>query len=462
MRLLKFNNWISLNESTPAFNTISSYPDKTFGFKVGNLDSSNVFIGGIGGDWDGSMPRALWFGQVANDWANTNNIQNNLIVSQKRSKLLTASGKMSDHYKGNLSSYAIDIKASGSSGDSLLAYIMSKFGHPEYKGGSWFNVNKDGYRYQIGWKVPNHFDHIHIGVKKINSSSDIQNTQPLANGLGAKLLSNPQIVNWFNLNVPDVASTITADSLNATLNKDPEHFEWFKKTFNLDENGDPIDTSKLLNKIKSKYSGQAAENIDLLTNEIISQGITNKYAIIGILSTIGKESQFIPKKEISYENTPNSRIRKIFGSRVNNLSDDQLTLLKKDIPAFWDRVYGPDDPTGISQKYGNDQPGDGSKYLGRGFNGITFKSNYKKYSELTGINIVDNPNLLDDPKIAAKVAVKFILTSLNKMGIDPNSFKSKKEAVRASVQANAGLGKNIEGSETLSNAEKISNNLDFS
>ncbi len=461
MRLLKFNNWISLNESAPAFDSSASYPDKTFGLPIGNVDSSSVFMGGIGGDWEGSMPRALWFGRVANDWAEANGRSNNLIVSQKRSKLLTSSGKVSDHFKGNLSSYAIDIKASGSDGDALLSYIMSRFGYPEYKGGSWFSVNRDGYRYQIGWKVPNHFDHIHIGVKKINSSSSPQIASS-NKGIGAKLLSNPKIVEWFRVNVPEVAATLTADSLNNTLSKDPEHFEWFKKTFNLDENGDPIDTSKLSSKIKSKYSGEAASNIDLLINEIISQGVTNKYAIIGILSTIGKESQFIPRKEASYENTANDRIRKIFGSRVRDLTDDQLTKLKENPSKFWDRVYGPDDPTGMAQQYGNTQPGDGSKYLGRGFNGITFKANYKKYSDLTSIDIVSNPDLLNDPTIAAKVAVKFILTSLNKMGIDPNSFKNKREAVRASVQANAGSGKNIEGSETLSNAEKISNNLDFS
>jgi hypothetical protein len=98
----------------------------------------------------------------------------NPFSSQKRSRVKTASGSVSDHYKGNLSAYAIDIPASGQKGDELLACIMKKFNngsHSSYKGGKWLNVNVGGYRYQFGWRVKDHYDHIHVGVKKIGSSS---------------------------------------------------------------------------------------------------------------------------------------------------------------------------------------------------------------------------------------------------------------------------------------------------
>jgi predicted chitinase len=178
-----------------------------------------------------------------------------------------------------------------------------------------------------------------------------------------------------------------------------------------------------------------------------------------MLSTIGKESGFIPKNEIPYTDTDNSRIRKIFGSRVKDLSDADLTKLKSNPSKFWDRVYGPDDPTGKSQQYGNTNPGDGEKYLGRGFNGITFKSGYAKYGKIVGIDLVSNPNQLNDPRIASKAAVAFFLNGIKAKGIDPNSFTNKRDAIRAFVQVNAGLGTNIEGSETLANAEKVSNNF---
>jgi predicted chitinase len=454
--MLKFNTWSSLTEGVVAFDPAANYPDKLFGYTVGSVDTAAVVPGGEGGDWGGSMPRALWFARVADDWAASKGKTKSLIMSQKRSRVLTASGNTSDHFKGNSNAYAVDIAASGATGDALLAHIMQKFGHPEYRGGSWFDINKNGYRYQIGWKVKNHFDHIHVGVKKIGSTRN--NFSNSGNTLGAKLLNNPNIRQWFNTNMPGIASTLTPEMLDQALIDNPQHFEWFRTTFSLNSNGDP-DSSGFSKKIKSNYTGQAASNIDLLVNEMTANGITNKYAIIGMLSTIGKESGFIPKNEIPYTDTDNSRIRKIFGSRVKDLSDADLTKLKSNPSKFWDRVYGPDDPTGKSQQYGNTNPGDGEKYLGRGFNGITFKSGYAKYGKIVGIDLVSNPNQLNDPRIASKAAVAFFLNGIKAKGVDPNSFTNKRDAIRAFVQVNAGLGTNIEGSETLANAEKVSNNF---
>ena len=34
-----------------------------------------------------------------------------------------------------------------------------------------YGVKKDGYRYQFGWRVPGHYDHIHVGVKKLGVKS---------------------------------------------------------------------------------------------------------------------------------------------------------------------------------------------------------------------------------------------------------------------------------------------------
>jgi len=297
------------------------------------------------------------------------------------------------------------------------------------------------------------------------------------NTRGEKIMNNKIITNWLFRTLPDIAPTITAASLEQTFNENPENYEWFKEKFGLDDKGNPVgapdittdsaDTKTATNaalaskKIKSKYSGTAAQNIDLLISEMEAHGITNKYAIVGILSTIGKESAFIPKNEIPYNNTPNRRIRKIFGARVKDLTDDELTALKANTTKFWDRVYGSDDPTGKSQQYGNNQPGDGAKYLGRGFNGITFKKGYEKYGKTVGLDLVTNPDLLNDPKVAAKAAVAYFLNGLKAKGIDPNSFTSKADAIKTFVQLNAGAATNIEGSETLAKAEQVSNNFDI-
>ena len=215
------------------------------------------------------------------------------------------------------------------------------------------------------------------------------------------------------------------------------------------------------------------EMVKKIVTALKKYGIVNPLVQKAILSVIGKESGFkINRDEVSYKNTANSRIRNIFGKRVKDLSDDELTELKSNDTKFWDRVYGPDDPTGMSQKYGNTNKGDGSKYLGRGFNGITFKSNYKKYMDLLNKNgtvadLVNNPKLLYDPEIAAELNALYFADGLSsklskkKYGNDdPNDFKDFKTALKAATNANAGWGRDIEGSEDLRRAEAYSAKFD--
>ena len=481
--MLTFNSWINLNESF-SFDPDANYPDKTFGFVMGDINSGKANIGGINDDWGGSMQRALAFGKVANDF-----VGKNIVSSQKRSRVKTASGNVSDHYEGSKDSYAVDVAANGEKGDALLAHLMQWCGHPEYKGGSWFNFNSGGYRYQIGWRVKGHFDHIHIGVRR-TTKSDTEPTTQIANTEnstqpakkevsvpgktpGEKILNNQVIVNWLFTMIPDLADGLTPDQLNKTFETNPEHFKWFKDKFGLNDNGDPIKTPNLSNdsndteelidnqlsnkEIQSNYSSNKADNIKLLTDEITSQGVTNKYAIIGILSTIGKESGFVPQNEQSYANTSNIRIKSLFGDRVKGLSDSELTSLKQNPPAFFDKIYGPEATSKIGWNTGNTSPGDGYKYRGRGFNQITFKSNYQKYSDAAGIDIVSNPDQLNDIRVASKVAVAFLLNGLKRLGLDPNSFKTKREAIKAFVQVNAG-GSSAPSNE-VAKAEEVSKNF---
>jgi predicted chitinase len=56
---------------------------------------------------------------------------------------------------------------------------------------------------------------------------------------------------------------------------------------------------------------------------------------------------------------------------------------------------------------GNTKLGDGFKYRGRGFIQLTGKYNYKKAGEALNLPLVENPKLLEDPKIAAIVSVWF-------------------------------------------------------
>lgn len=56
-------------------------------------------------------------------------------------------------------------------------------------------------------------------------------------------------------------------------------------------------------------------------------------------------------------------------------------------------------------RMGNDQPGDGFKYRGRGFLMITGKDNYEQVQAAIGEPLVDMPELLETPRIALKSAI---------------------------------------------------------
>lgn len=56
---------------------------------------------------------------------------------------------------------------------------------------------------------------------------------------------------------------------------------------------------------------------------------------------------------------------------------------------------------------GNTQPGDGARFIGRGFIQITGRGNYQQYGDELGIDLVDHPELANDPAIAAKILVQY-------------------------------------------------------
>ena len=201
------------------------------------------------------------------------------------------------------------------------------------------------------------------------------------------------------------------------------------------------------------FSGDTKKMVEIVVKALNKYGITNPLVQKAILSTIAKESGFnISRSETSYSNTAASRIRSIFGSRFKGMSDSEIDALKKDDKAFWEKVYGGE---WGSKNLGNTQPGDGAKYIGRGFNGLTGRSNYQRYSDLlrrsgTSADLVANPDLLYNPEIAAEVNALYFMQGLTNPLItrkygnkDPNDFKDFTTALKATVNANAGAGNDI-------------------
>lgn len=191
------------------------------------------------------------------------------------------------------------------------------------------------------------------------------------------------------------------------------------------------------------------ENIEAIEDAMDRHGITNEFARKAILGVISKESPRL-QNELSYYDTSIDRIRGVYSSALSKYSDSDIEgwkQLGKDQfdDLFWEAVYG--------GKYGNDAAGDGSKYRGRGFNGITFKGNYenlqKKYeqagSKLGSIDIVAKPELLEKPEIAAEFAVLYFSDRFDSKGKDMNDYADLDSAVSDYIRANAGWGSAVTG-----------------
>ena len=69
----------------------------------------------------------------------------------------------------------------------------------------------------------------------------------------------------------------------------------------------------------------------------------------------------------------------------------------------YDKQYNP----ARAKILGNVKPGDGIRYKGRGFIQLTGRYNYKKAGESLGLPLEQQPDLVEQPGIAAKVAVWF-------------------------------------------------------
>ena len=185
-------------------------------------------------------------------------------------------------------------------------------------------------------------------------------------------------------------------------------------------------------------TSQQLDNIKLITASLEKFGITNKNLQAGILATISKESNFIPQSEnlnYSYDN-----IKRVWPQT----SDVDAKRLAKNPVALGDFKYG---------NKGGNAANEGYKYRGRGFNQITFKSTYKSIGDKIGYDLVSNPDLLNDPKVAADAVAVFFsgelkagdkAGSFKKFGVtDTSAVNDTLTATKVAIQINAGRGTNF-------------------
>lgn len=106
-----------------------------------------------------------------------------------------------------------------------------------------------------------------------------------------------------------------------------------------------------------------------IANELAAQGLTDPNVVVGMLATFKAENwDFAPHDEGT---------------------------------SGWEYEW--------RQDLGNTQEGDGPKYKGRGFIQLTGRGNYTEYSRQLGVDLVNHPELANDPEIGAKIMVRYFM-----------------------------------------------------
>ena len=140
-------------------------------------------------------------------------------------------------------------------------------------------------------------------------------------------------------------------------------------------------------------SNATVEETQAMTYQALQDRGFEDEEISNIMGMIQGESGFVPQAEGSYRNTSNERIREAMGRRASGYSDEQLTQLKGDDRAFYDAMY---------PELG------GYDYRGRGIIQLTGEDNYRRMGEQLGVDLVNNPELANDPEIAAQIAAQYM------------------------------------------------------
>ena len=154
-------------------------------------------------------------------------------------------------------------------------------------------------------------------------------------------------------------------------------------------------------------------------------GLTSPSAVAALLGIAGGECGWkLVEEGFNY---PADRLLQVFPSVFKGdktLAQQYAGNPNNSLPEF---LYG--STTAKGRGLGNTQPGDGGKYIGRGYIQLTGRANYARYGAMVGQDLLANPKLLSDPTIAAEVSVKYMLDRCKTPQTDPGYVEKAIHAV---------------------------------
>jgi predicted chitinase len=71
---------------------------------------------------------------------------------------------------------------------------------------------------------------------------------------------------------------------------------------------------------------------------------------------------------------------------------------------YFNKRYGPQ--TSVGKMLGNTKAGDGALFHGRGYVQLTGRRNYVKAKQLTGVDLIADPDRAKDPELAYQIAIQ--------------------------------------------------------
>ena len=192
------------------------------------------------------------------------------------------------------------------------------------------------------------------------------------------------------------------------------------------------------------------QNIVLLEQMMTKHQITDQYARVAIIGVIMKESSLCPKSESGHYTA--GRLAEVFstfsttGRRApkgqgKNFANEKANEYARNPVKLFNFTY--EQNRSGKRKLGNRAgTNDGYNFRGRGFNQITFRGSYAKYSKLMGVDFLSDPEKMNEPRYAAEAAILFFkgrFASKHARGKPP--FKNQAEANIYCAWANTGWGK---------------------
>lgn len=195
--------------------------------------------------------------------------------------------------------------------------------------------------------------------------------------------------------------------------------------------------------IKPAKDQDIKQNLGDVKAALMKRGMTDEKYLNAVLGNVMKESGGkIVNEKLDYSRTSNERIRSIFGSRAAGKTDAELNQIKSSEEGMGEFMYGKD--TKIGRSMGNMEPGDGFKYRGRGYIQLTGKNNYAQASQAVfgDDRLVKDPDLLNDPKVAAEVVAWYMERGKSRMatsmGIDEKNMTQDQANLLATSQIAGG------------------------